>query len=71
MPSELPTAKKRINRMVVDTNRQRMFVAALGNNSVEVVDPTNHRVIKSMTGFKEPQDVLLLSKQKRLFVSNG
>jgi DNA-binding beta-propeller fold protein YncE len=68
---ELPGVKGRIDHMVVDIVGKRLFVAALGNNTVEVIDLSHRRVIKSLTGFAEPQGVLLLSKQKRLLVTNG
>ena len=68
---ELPGVKGRIDHMVIDIIGKRLFVAALGNNTVEVIDLSNRRVIKSLTGFEEPQGVLLLPEQKRLLVTNG
>lgn len=68
---ELPGVKGRIDHMVVDIVGKRLLVSALGNNTVEVIDLAHHRVIKSLTGFEEPQGVLLLSEQNRLLVTNG
>ena len=68
---ELPGVKGRIDHMAVDIVGKRLFVAALGNNTVEVIDLAHRRVIKSLTGFAEPQGVLLLTHQKRLLVTNG
>ena len=68
---ELPGVKGRIDHMVVDIIGKRMFVAALGNNTVEVVDLLQRRVFKTLTGFAEPQGVLLLAEQNKLLVSNG
>jgi hypothetical protein len=68
---ELPGVKGRIDHMAVDIISQRMFVAALGNNTVEVIDLLQRRVINSLAGFEEPQGVLLLPEQKRLLVTNG
>ena len=68
---ELPGVKGRIDHMVIDIIGKRLFVAALGNNTVEVIDLSNRRVIKCLTGFEEPQGVLLLPEQKRLLVTNG
>jgi DNA-binding beta-propeller fold protein YncE len=68
---ELPDVTGRIDHMVVDIVGKRLFVAALGNNTVEVIDLAHRRVIKSLTGFEEPQGVLLLTEQKRLLVTNG
>ena len=68
---ELPGVKGRIDHMVVDIVGERMFVAALANNTVEVINLAHRRVIKSLAGFEEPQGVLLLPQQKRLIVTNG
>ena len=68
---ELTGVKGRIDHMAVDIVGKRLFVAALGNNTVEVIDLAHHRVVKSLTGFAEPQGVLLLPEQKRLLVTNG
>ena len=68
---ELPGVKGRIDHMVVDIVGKRLFVAALGNNTVEVIDLTHRRITKSLTGFEEPQGVLLLAAQNKLLVSNG
>jgi DNA-binding beta-propeller fold protein YncE len=68
---DLPGVSGRIDHMVVDLESNRLFVAALGNNSVEVVDLAGDRVIKSLTGFEEPQGVLLLPEKHQLIVTNG
>jgi DNA-binding beta-propeller fold protein YncE len=57
--------------MDMDTLTRRVFVAALGNNTVEVVDLRMGRRIRSLSGFNEPQGVLFLPKQNRLLVTNG
>ena len=68
---ELPGVKGRIDHMAVDIIGKRLFVVALGNNTVEAIDLIQRRVIKSLTGFEEPQGVLLLLAQQRLLVTNG
>ena len=44
----------RIDHLSVDLAGQRLFVAALGNNSVEVLDLRTMRDVKSIPGFHEP-----------------
>jgi DNA-binding beta-propeller fold protein YncE len=61
----------RIDHLAADTARKRLFVAELGNNSVAVVDLTAGRVIKRLTGLREPQGVAYAPAQDRLFVANG
>jgi len=61
----------RIDHMDIDVQGQRLFVAALGNNSVFVADLASGRLIRSITGFNEPQGVLYIPESHSLFVSNG
>jgi DNA-binding beta-propeller fold protein YncE len=68
---EMPGVKGRIDHLSIDLKRHRLFVAALGNNTVEVLDVQRHRHEKSLPGFGEPQGVLYLPDQDRLYVANG
>ncbi len=61
----------RIDHMAVDPGGQRLFVAALGNNSVEVADLRAGRRVSSRGGFREPQGVCFVPELNRLFVANG
>src|SRR6266516_3435633 len=51
----IPGVQGRIDHFSLDTKGQRLFVAALGNNSVEVIDLTQGKRIHSITGLREPQ----------------
>jgi hypothetical protein len=67
----LPGVKGRLDHMAVDVEKKRLFVAAVTNNSLEVVDLTGGRVIKSLTGFNNTQDALFLGGNfNKLFVSS-
>jgi len=68
---EMPGVKGRIDHLSVDLKRHRLFVAALGNNTVEVLDVERNRHEKSLPGFGEPQGVLYLPDPDRLYVANG
>src|SRR6267378_178385 len=57
---DLPSVKGRIDHFGVDLKRQRLFVAALGNDTLEVVDVKSSRRERSLDGFGEPQGVLYL-----------
>jgi DNA-binding beta-propeller fold protein YncE len=46
-------------------------VAALGNNSVEVVDIMKETVLHSIKAVDEPQGVAYIPQQQEIFVANG
>jgi DNA-binding beta-propeller fold protein YncE len=67
----LPSVKGRIDHFGIDLKRQRLFVAALGNDTLEVVDVKSSRRVRSLDGFGEPQGVLYLPEFNRIYVANG
>lgn len=67
----LPGVTGRIDHMSLDADRGRLFVAALGNNSVEVLSLKEGQRLRSIPGFSEPQGVLFVPKFNRLYVANG
>jgi hypothetical protein len=68
---DLPVVKGRIDHFGVDLKRQRLFVAALGNDTLEVVDMKSGRRERSLAGFGEPQGVLYVPEFDRIYVANG
>lgn len=67
----LPDVQGRIDHMSIDAPGERLFVAALGNNTLEVIDLKPAKRVHSIPGLHEPQGVLYLPALKRLFVANG
>ena len=67
----LPGVEGRIDHMDADVAGKRVFIAALGNNSVEVVDLTSGVRTQSLLGFQEPQGIAYVPECDRLFVANG
>jgi DNA-binding beta-propeller fold protein YncE len=67
----LPGVEGRIDHLAVDAAGQRLFVAALGNNSVEVLDLAGMRHLRSVPGFKEPQGIAFLPDPQQIVVANG
>ncbi len=61
----------RIDHLTADLAGHRIFVAALGNNTVEVVDLAAGKVVHSIRGLHEPQGVFFSSEGNRLYVANG
>src|SRR5262245_20670412 len=68
---QLPSVKGRIDHFSFDVKHRRLFVAALGNDTVEVVDLKGARRERSLAGFGEPQGVLYLPEFDRLYVASG
>src|SRR6266540_89160 len=68
---DLPGVEGRIDHLAVDTGAQRLYVAALGNNTVEVLDLEGNRHLKSLPGFLEPQGIAMLADAKLVAVANG
>src|SRR2546421_112155 len=67
----LPGVEGRIDHMAVDVKGGRLFIAALGNNTVEIVDLTNGKRTVSLKGFHEPQGIAYLPEFDRIVVANG
>jgi DNA-binding beta-propeller fold protein YncE len=67
----LPDVQGRIDHMFLDITKSRLFVAALGNNTVEVIDISQGKRIHTIAGLREPQGVLYLADVNRLYVANG
>src|SRR5436190_19651801 len=67
----LEKVEGRIDHMAADVAGQRLFVAALGNNTVEVLDLKAGKTIQSLPGFAEPQGIAYVPEFDRLFVANG
>ena len=61
----------RIDHMAADVQGKRLLVAALGNNTLEVVDLEAGKRIRSISGLHEPQGVLYLTGPTRICVANG
>lgn len=67
----LPGVEGRIDHLAVDAAGARLFVAALGNNTLEVVDLKGQRRVRGITGLAEPQGVAYLPALGRLLVAGG
>ncbi|MDA8140646.1 MAG: hypothetical protein M0036_18530 [Desulfobacteraceae bacterium] len=67
----LPGVTGRIDHMAVDTATQMLFIAALGNNSLEIVDLQKGKRTRSLPRLNEPQGVVFMADSGKLVVSNG
>jgi len=66
----LPGVQGRIDHLAIDTAGERLFVSALGNNTVEVIDLRKGERIHSITGLGAPQGIAYIPELNRLFVAN-
>lgn len=66
----LPEVKGRIDHLSFDADKGRLFVAALGNNTVEVIDIKGAKVTRTIGVLAEPQGVIYQPERKRLWVAN-
>jgi YVTN family beta-propeller protein len=67
----LPDVQGRIDHMFLDVSKSRLFVAALGNNTVEVIDVSQAKRIHTIPDLHEPQGILYLADVNKLYVANG
>ena len=66
----LPAVEGRIDHLALDALGERLFVCALGNNTVEVLDLRKGKRIHSITGVGAPQGIAYIPQLDRLFVAN-
>jgi YVTN family beta-propeller protein len=68
---ELPGVEGRIDHLGFDASTGRLYVAALGNNTVEVIDVSAGTHLKSVPGFREPQGIAAVPDEKAVAIANG
>jgi len=67
----MPDVKGRIDHLDIDLQDKIVFVAALGNNTVEAVDLRSGKILHTITGMDEPQGVAYIPRHEELFIANG
>lgn len=67
----LPGVTGRFDHFALDVKGQRLFVAALGQNTLEAIDLAAGERLQSMTGLGKPTGVLFLPDRNQLFVACG
>jgi DNA-binding beta-propeller fold protein YncE len=61
----------RIDHPAIDLQRQRLFVAELGNNTLGVVDLAAGKVLRTIAGLKEPQGLAYVGFADSIYVANA
>lgn len=67
----LPEVRGRIDHFALDVQGQRLFMAALGNDTVEVIDLATGKRIRTIGDCSEPQGVAFAPAENRLLIANG
>ncbi len=68
---EMPHVSGRIDHMAVNLKDKVLYVAALGNNTVEAIDIEKGVVIRSIKGVDEPQGIAYIPEQNEVAVASG
>lgn len=67
----MPEVRGRIDHLAIDATGGRLFVAALGNNTMEIIDLKKASRIHTVSGLAEPQGIVYIPSAQRVFVANG
>lgn len=67
----LPTVKGGFDLMAADAKGKRLFVAAQDNHTLEVIDLSTMKSLKSIPGFAEPKWVVYRPESNRLYVATA
>src|ERR1700724_3799875 len=66
----VPNINGRMDHFSIDLKGQRLFVSALGNNTVEVLDLQSGQRVRSIANLDAPQGVFYDASTNRLFVAS-
>src|SRR5262245_47729556 len=67
----LPGVEDRIDHFSVDVSGKRLFVAALGNGTIEVLNIAKGERTTQIRGLEEPQGLYFDATANRLYVASG
>jgi DNA-binding beta-propeller fold protein YncE len=67
----LPEVSGRIDHFTFDSKSHRLLVAALGNNTLEIIDVEKGEVVHEISGFSHPQGVGFDPDSGRYIVANA
>src|SRR5712671_7039689 len=67
----VPGVAGRIDHFTAYPKRRLLIFAALGNNSLEIVNTFEAKVVHSIKGLEEPQGVLYVPEFDKIFVANA
>jgi DNA-binding beta-propeller fold protein YncE len=68
---EMPGVAGRIDHMAINLKDNILYVAALGNNTVQAIDLNKGTIIRSINGVDEPQGLSYIPEQNEIAVASG
>jgi DNA-binding beta-propeller fold protein YncE len=68
---QMPGVRGRIDHIAVNLSKKLLYVAALGNNTVEVLSLDDGKTLASIKNIEEPQGVVFLPAQNEIAVASG
>jgi DNA-binding beta-propeller fold protein YncE len=67
----LPEGTGKFDHFAVDLSANRLFIAATGNHTVEVLDLASGKVNETITGLGKPHGLAWIPETSRLYASDG
>jgi hypothetical protein len=67
----LPPGTGKFDHFAVDLQANRLFIAATGNHTVEILDLTSGKVTETITGLGKPHGLVWIPETSRLYASDG
>ncbi|MGH7740046.1 MAG: YncE family protein [bacterium] len=67
----MPSVKGRIDHLGIDIKRGRLFIAGLGNNTVEVVNFREGKWVRSIRGYHTPQGIWYVPSVDKVFAASA
>lgn len=67
----LPGVQGKFDHLAIDVSGKRLFIAATGNHSVEVIDLKTDKLLQSITGLGKPHGLAWVAETGSLYVSDG
>src|SRR5215213_1417256 len=67
----LPGVTGRFDHFAIDPAGQRLLVAALGNNTLEVISVFNKERVKSISGLRKPCGIVFIPEKNQIGVAAG
>lgn len=67
----LPGVEGRFDHFAIDLQRRHLFVAGLGNNTLEVLDLREGKHLHSIKGLRKPTGIAFVPEVDRVFAASG
>jgi len=68
---ELPAGTAKFDHFAIDLGANRLFIAATGNHSVEILDLGSGKVVESLSALGKPHGLAWVAATNRLYVADG